>query len=550
MRKFLLASVATLGTGGLTGVALAQPAGGPVGAPTQGQQAYPAAPAPVAYVNENNNYQAPMLPGPLANPTPGTIVVHFNGKVQVDFGGAWTSADTRFVTAPAGSLGAGTPGGPAIIAPGAATPAGTIVGNSGTGVVKLQPQIMFSFARLYAGADGMATNGLRYGAAIEVRQNFTGQSSDNTSSGASGYSSLQTMFVRRAFTYVAGDQWGIVRLGQADGLIGIFDNGVTTFQFLPTGNFNGGDTQSIFPSGLAPPFVYLSQAGNEYDNVKAVYMSPQIAGFDFGLQYAPNTSNGLGESSGFRLNNSIVSAGTGTGLACSVANTGCPSLSSGPGQQDGARMINQFAVGARYQGVFGGVGLLAYVVGEFSGHATYTGPALFTPAGTLNAFGAANLGTTAALVGAGSTYTGNYKNLKIGSGGIAATFAGVTVGGNVIGGNMNGQLGLQPQGGAPLFGFLFGAKYVAGPFTIGAAAEEMWMQGQPQLANISQYRGRGINAGLSYTVAPGYLVFGEYLWNDQQQSLRNFVSGAFGPGQTGNNNVKAQGFVVGNVVNF
>ncbi len=33
-----------------------------------------------------------MLPGPLANPTPGTIVVHFNGKVQVDVGGVWTSA--------------------------------------------------------------------------------------------------------------------------------------------------------------------------------------------------------------------------------------------------------------------------------------------------------------------------------------------------------------------------------------------------------------------------------------------------------------------------
>jgi hypothetical protein len=93
MRKFLLASVATLGTGGLTGVALAQPAGGPLGAPTQGQVAYPAAPAPTAYVNNNNNYQAPALPGPLANPTPGTIVVHFNGKVQVDVGGAWTSAD-------------------------------------------------------------------------------------------------------------------------------------------------------------------------------------------------------------------------------------------------------------------------------------------------------------------------------------------------------------------------------------------------------------------------------------------------------------------------
>ncbi len=89
----------------------------------------------------------------------------------------------------------------------------------------------------------MATNGLRYGAAIEVRQNFTGQISNNGSSGASGYSSLETLYVRRAFTYVAGENWGIVRAGQADGLIGIFDNGVTTFQFLPTGNLNGGDAR-------------------------------------------------------------------------------------------------------------------------------------------------------------------------------------------------------------------------------------------------------------------------------------------------------------------
>src|SRR4051795_3071718 len=113
MRKFLLASVATLGTGGLIGTADAQTP--VVGAPTQGQTAFPLA-SPTAYVNNNNNYQAPALPGPLANPTPGTIVVHFNGKVQVDFGGVWTSADTRFVNAPAGSLGAGSPGGAGFLA--------------------------------------------------------------------------------------------------------------------------------------------------------------------------------------------------------------------------------------------------------------------------------------------------------------------------------------------------------------------------------------------------------------------------------------------------
>ena len=40
--------------------------------------------------------------------------------------------------------------------------------------------------------------------------------------------------------------------------------------------------------------MFLGQAGNEYVNAKAVYLSPQIAGFDFGFQYAPNTSNGYG----------------------------------------------------------------------------------------------------------------------------------------------------------------------------------------------------------------------------------------------------------------
>ena len=95
MRKFLLASVATLGTGGLTGAALAQAPAAPVGAPTQGQVAYPAARSPTAYVNTNNNYQAPALPGALANPTPGTVVIHINGKVRTGFGAVWTSGDTK-----------------------------------------------------------------------------------------------------------------------------------------------------------------------------------------------------------------------------------------------------------------------------------------------------------------------------------------------------------------------------------------------------------------------------------------------------------------------
>ena len=58
MRKLLLVSVTTLGTGGLMGTVFAQQ----VGAPTQGQQAWPAA-NPPASANNNNNYQVQALPG-------------------------------------------------------------------------------------------------------------------------------------------------------------------------------------------------------------------------------------------------------------------------------------------------------------------------------------------------------------------------------------------------------------------------------------------------------------------------------------------------------
>jgi hypothetical protein len=538
MRKFLLASIAMLGTGELIGTAVAQvPV---VGAPTQGQQAFP--PGAFGGANTNNNYQAALVPGSLANPTPGTIVIHLNGRVITEFASTWTSVDNHLVTATAQpTIGnattapAGSPGGPATGA-GAATPLATVLGNNGIGSVKLDPQSLASFARLYFGMDGMATNGLRYGAAMEIRQNFTGQISNNGSSGASGYSSLETLFVRRAFTYVAGEQWGIVRLGQADGLISIFDNGVTTFQFTPTGNLGGGDLQGLMAANVAPTFVFASQQGNEYGNAKAVYLSPQIAGFDFGIQYAPNTSNGNGiGGSNNPLNASITGSGTGTGLGCTIANSGCPNLSSGPGVQDGSRSINQAAIGARYQGQFadGAVGLLAYVVGEGSQHATYTGA------------------TTAAVLGntvAGSRFNGSFNDLAIGSGGIAVTYAGFTVGGNVIGGQMNGLLGLQPKNGAPLFGYLLGAKYVAGPLTVGIVGEEFWEQGNVNLVGITQLRARAIDVAASYTVAPGFTVFAEYLWNDQYQGDRNFLTGAIGSGA--NNNIKGQGFLVGNMVNF
>ena len=527
MRRLLLTGVAACWTGGICTVADAQVPVPP--SPTEGQIITSLPAASPAISNDNNNAQAAMKPGPFANPTPGTIVIHINGRVSAGFASIWSNADKRTATAPAGTVG-GAP-----IAPGAATPAAAVLGNNGAGAVKLAPDTFDSYARIYLGADAMAANGLRYGAAIEIRQDFTGQISNNSSSGASGYSSLQTLFVRRAFTYVAGDQWGIVRLGQADGLISLFDNGVTTFQYLPTNNLqNGDDFAQLAPTNSAVPFFFLSGAGNEYTNVKAVYLSPQFAGFDFGIQYAPNTSNGNGiGGSNNALNGSIISAGTGTGLSCTVANSGCPTLSAGPGVLDGSRITNQTAVGVRYQGAFDGVGVLAYGMYEFSGHANYTG--LTT---------AAALGNTVA----GTTFNGQYDGLSFGNGGVALTYGGFTIGGNVIGGRLNGNLALAPQHGAGEYAYLLGAKYVFGPYTVGVAAERGDYQGSVNLTGISQRRGQAIDFGASYAVAPGYLVYAEYQYENTYQSDFNFITNSAGSGA--NNRIKAQGFLLGNVVNF
>jgi hypothetical protein len=549
MRKLLLASVATLGTGGgFVSAALAQ---APVGAWGQGQTAYPMAPSPPTGANNNNNYQAPALPGPVANPTPGTIVIHVNGRVQVDFTANWSSADQRFFTAPAGS-----PGG-ATIAPGAATPASTVQGVNGTGVAKVQPESILTLARLWFGADAMATNGLRYGASFEIRQNNTGFQASTSSSGASGYSSLQTLFVRRAFMYVAGENWGIVRVGEGDGPISIFDNGVTTFQFLPTGNLGGGDLQN-WPQNVTPALVASAQQGAEYVPAKVVYLSPQIAGFDFGLSYAPSPANGYGVVTSAGGVGSTLFGANGTGLTCGTATSGCPTLSSGPGATDGARWRNAVEAGVRYQGAFGGLGVLAYAVYMGSGTVNYTGQvARTTVGGPATGPGAANLGVSAASFGGGATgaafstatrYTGNYQPLSLGSGGIALTYAGFTVGGNLIGGADNGQLAEMPKGGAPLFGYILGAKYVKGPFTIGITGEEWWDQGTVQLAGISQRRGRGISTGLAYAIAPGFTAYTEYQWVDQTQNGQNLITGALG--SNANNNIRGQGFLVGSVVNF
>jgi hypothetical protein len=519
MRKFLMASAATLGAVGMVGAASAQPAPAPAPNYLEGQVISTPNPTPPAFANTNNSYQAAALPGAVAVPTPGTFVVKLNAAVVVEaaVSGSTFNAYTQAAAATTSvTSGAG---------------AGAVAFGPTAGTYKQNPQTFYSYVRIYPGVDAMATNGLRYGAQVELRENWASTTitgSTINSSSASAESSTQTMFVRRAFVYAASDKVGIIRFGQADSVMGIFDNGVTTFQSVsPSGGMNGSDVQTPLPQNTVMPFPFYAQNGIDYSNQKIVYLSPQFAGFDIGLEYAPSNSNA--EQMGGICTNGVTANPSALGVS-GVNATNCTSLSSSPTTSDAIRYTNQYQVGLRYQGTFGPVAVLAHGAYMGSGIVDYTGS---QAAGTVGAKG-------------GSLWNGKYQGLSIGQGGVALTVAGLTFGGIVNGGKMNnnGQGTPDPVGGANQIAYLLGFQYNFGPYAVGFGYEHVDSQGSAALVGVTQRHEWGLNPGFDWLVAPGLKVFAEYWYGERAQSDFNFATGSAGGGSA-YNQVKSQSFMLG-----
>ncbi|MGD0108786.1 MAG: hypothetical protein ABSC06_32830 [Rhodopila sp.] len=516
MRKLLMASAAILGASG--GLALAQTA-----APSQGQLAAPYGAGP-AQNNNNNAWGIANTPtgsaaaGALSTiyapnvdavPAPGTVVIRLNGRVEVDMAATFTSVDKS------------------INAEGVAT-------NS----YKLNPLGIATYFRLYPGFDGLAANGLRYGASVELRENFVAGNASSieqpagtgTAAGPSANSSSQTMFVRRAFTYLATDQAGIVRFGQGDGVLGLFDPCIFQSGCFDAGigNVNGGLEQTYGPSNVAIPFVWLSQAGYEYGNSKIVYLSPQYFGFDFAVQYAPSEGNAF--------------QAEGSGAGCGQAAPGCINLTSG---NDPTRWFNQVGVGLRYQQTFGAVDFKAYGFYETAGKENLTTSPYATPT-------QARLGT---LVGgvAGGAQTERYDNLSFYKGGVAVTAFNFTAAADYIGGAVNQALNERPTGGATMNAVLAGLTYANGPIALGAQFGVIDDQGDARLVGVSQRHQYEATFGGNYKLAPGVQLVGEYMYEYLHQGGFDFSTGTLGAGGTAahaglTRDGKAQTFVFATVL--
>ena len=481
MRKLLLSGVPILATFPLqVGSGLAQTI--PNTVPPNVLEGVAATPLPIQAANNSNNRSVLPQPNGVANPAPGTIVVHLNGRVLFGLVAESSSLDVFKATPTA--------------APSKLDPIGTV-----------------GFMRLYSGVDGMATNGLRYGASFELRQDFGPTAGSTANSGGSANSFSSTVFVRRAFTYFAADKFGIVRLGQGDGPIGLFDNGVTTFQNFDTGGWDS-DLTGTVPSNAQVAFPFSSLQGAEYIPSKLVYISPQLAGFDFGFAYAPN--NGA-LNQGPNINSLTSTAPTLT--TCAVAASGCATLASSTIALDGSRFRNYTETGVRYQGHLGAVGLYGFGIYVNSGH----------------------VNVSSAVPGS------QFNGLSYGDFGAAATYGGWTIGGHGTIGNYNGVNALQPKGGAPASAWLAGLQYTSGPWVAGASYYVYDSQGSPLTVGISQRRETGLAIGTTYTLAPGLDLIASYLYGTRHQGNFNFGTGAVGGA---NNDTKVQLFSVATYVKW
>ncbi len=379
---------------------------------------------------------------------------------------------------------------------------------------KVQPYGIIGYPRFYLGFDGMATNGLKYGVFWEIRNGANRSSSVSSAAsgtagnpGNSGASSDQTLFWRRDYGYIGTDQLGILRVGQSDGPMSMML--VSTFDDVATGLWNGdindwSNGGSYGLQGSFPNWPFMD-IGNEYTTAKAVYLSPSFAGFDFAISFEPSTAN-------------ITDTQNCTGATASAGFTNCNNQSTSTAANDLQRRRNTIEAGLRYRGSFGGFGIAGSVIGAVGGHIN-SGP------------GNPGLGGGSFTDINGHLITlhpvNNFQNLAMADVGLGVTFAGVTVGGNLIGGQYNGQMATLPAGGSDSLAWIAGVEYAWGPVIVGGSYFNWKYQGYWSLPG--QQTDQGIQFGVTYNIAPGLALLAEYLYGQRYRGNFDFSQGAPGP---------------------
>ena len=446
-----------------------------------------------------------------ANPStapqlPGTITVRLDARVVISSYAGYDTGRKATVTPVAGA---------------AAGAAGTGLSlGSPTANTKLASYGMGDFARMYPQFAGLAANGLKYGAFLEIRQDDAAPPGGGANGSISASNrSRGALYFRREYAYLGSDRTGFVRVGSTDQPTSLFITG--TMENFDDAAWNG-DMPYYFTGNAQPTFPF-PDVGALYSTGKLVYLSPSLAGFDFGVSFEPSTAavnSGPGNCPYGVTANAGFTAGGETGGATSLGCDAASSTTSG----DNARRRNTFDGVLRYRHAFGPVGLAVTAGGMYGGRVLDNS----TPAKGVQ-----------------------FNNLAVADGGVQVVVGGLTLGGHVDYGKFNGQWLLSPQHTTDSLAVIGGASYAVGSLIFGASYFDYFSPGSKTAvaaAGIGNRHEFGLAVGSTYQLTQGVFLFASGVYGGRHEAGVDLLSGATGtalaPVRT-NNNTRVVGGLLG-----
>jgi predicted porin len=294
--------------------------------------------------------------------------------------------------------------------------------------------------------DGIAANGMRYGAMFELQM-------DNVAGGSGTAVDYDELY-----GFVKGS-WGELRFGQEDHAANLMQ--VRRPGTLWMGSDDAWDEFTVQSGTFGSATYIMSGITDGSDATKLIYLSPQFMGFDVGASYAPNS--GEGER---------------TQLGASTTEF----------QRDRTNTENQISAALRYRGTFGDVGVQAAMTGYWADAAALSanGAPLAAKPQNIDAY-LAGLVFRAYGFQVGGEYAWGKYNTTVGNGALNPG----------LDGSSHWLLGAVYTIGA----FSVGAQYGQGTQDNGTSTTGAKLDDRTQTY---------LGVGVSYVLAPGMTLFANY----------------------------------------
>jgi hypothetical protein len=362
--------------------------------------------------------------------------------------------------------------------------------NSSTGV-KTATDNFLGYLRLFPGFDGVAANGLHYGAAAEIRIN------GGETAGA------ETLFVHQAYGYFGLPKLGQISFGQENGPVVLFETG--TFEGFNDGGW-WGDLPAIVPGNAEVVYPFVDNGGLSQETNKIVYLSPTIAGFQFAVGFEPNHT----------------------------AENYTDAATSTPSPIIGGMPRNLIDVGGQYTQTFGPVGIQIGADYLGAGQVAYTGDTPAVGYKDLNMFSGGATATIAGVTVGGNVVYGAFNQVS------GYDFQLEPDGGNAAIGTL---FGAQYTAGPIVVGGSVFRFQTTGDIPDGGVASDINANG----LTVGQQVNNGLALGGTYTLVPGVSLFVDYDYGWRKQGGLDFSDLKAGPD---NNYVQAQLFGVGTQIQW